>query len=124
MCYVIAAGALCAVFTPVPAHADTPLPPAAAHARPAAQPAPQLAVIPAAEAAGEASVVRPDLPEGRRGRSLPGDALTRPAAETRAAPLELTGRSAYTHTPDTEAKASSYESGEASDGTTGDIERK
>ena len=39
MCYVLAAGALCAVFAPVPTSADKPPPPAVAQARPAVQPA-------------------------------------------------------------------------------------
>nr|WP_166175224.1 hypothetical protein [Altererythrobacter segetis] len=114
MCYVIAFGALCAVFAPAPARVEVLSPPAVALAQGAVA---RPAAIPAEAPAGEAAVVRLDLPEGR-----PGEGLATSQARA-AAPARMT-RAAYAPRGDTEAKSSSYESGEAGSGESGDTEKK
>ena len=121
MCYVLAVGAFCAVFTPVPARADIPPPPAVARAQPAAQTTAQLAAIPAGRAAGDSAPISLDLPEGRRGEALPDEAPRRTGSQTCGATLILT---AYAPRADTEAKGSSDESSDAGNAEAGDTERK
>ena len=124
MCYVLAVGALCAVFAPASARADTSPLPEVAHAQMAAQPGPGLAAIPAGRIVGEVTPVSLDFPEGRRGEALPGEGSPRAAGQTRAAASAHLIRAAYAPRKDTEAKSSSSEIGEADAVEPGDTEQK